>query len=147
MLLSCHQLMQATCPQVQCCSRNIYKAVIRLKVCIQLLSCCSVLVCQSEMDRKLFYYSLIQSTVFENITSKVHTFVICRFLNTQQNMYSYIHYLHIIYDSPLSLLVPLFKYLIIMTLTVYEFKSVHIKLHVVTLCEQGPQCNPYPSNG
>jgi hypothetical protein len=38
------------------------KAVIRPKVCIQLLSCCSVLVCLSEMDRKLFHCSLIQST-------------------------------------------------------------------------------------
>jgi len=34
-----------------------------------------------------------------------------------------------------------------MILNLYEFKSVHIKLQVTTLCEQGHKCIPYKSNG
>lgn len=71
-------------------SRNIYRAVIRPKVCIQLLSCCYVLVCQSEMDSKLYHCSPIQSFASENITSKVHTFVIWKFFNTQKICTTYI---------------------------------------------------------
>jgi Na+/proline symporter len=66
-------------------SRNIYKAVFRPKVCIQLSSCSSVLFCQPEVDRKLFHCSLIQSTVPENVTSNIHTSVIWEFFNIQKN--------------------------------------------------------------
>ena len=71
-------------------SRNIYRAVIRPKVCIQLLSCSCVFVCQLEMARKLFHCSLFQSMVSGNITSKVHVSVIWKCFNTQQYMF-YIH--------------------------------------------------------
>ena len=71
--------MQPSCPQVSMFHKylqSLYQTKFMYPVTVMLFC---IGVCQAEMDRKLYHCSLIQGTVSENITSKVHTCVICKY--------------------------------------------------------------------